>query len=67
MTSFTFAAVICWASVVVRGPFDRLDPESPVFEERRAAAHGAALLENVVPHTPRVGDPAPFRTVLFRI
>lgn len=56
-----------WASVVVRGAFYRLDPGAPTFEERRQAAHAAALLENVVPNTLRVGDPVPFRTVLFRV
>ncbi len=56
-----------WASVVVRGAFYRLDPEAAAFDERRAAAHAAALLHNVVPNTLTVVDPVPFRTALFRI
>lgn len=56
-----------WVSVVVRGAFYRLDLDSAVFDERRTAAHAAALLHNVVSNTLEVGDPVPFRTVLFRI
>jgi hypothetical protein len=56
-----------WASVVVRGAFYRLDPDAAAPGEREEAARAAALLGSVVPNTLAPGDPAPFRTVLFRI
>ena len=56
-----------WASVVVRGAFYRLDLDAAAPKERQEAARAAALLENVVPNTLSLGDPVPFRTVLFRI
>jgi len=56
-----------WTSVVVHGSFHRLDPEATAPEEGRAAAHAVGLLHNVVPNTMSVGDPAPWRTVLFRV
>lgn len=56
-----------WTSVVVRGAFYRLDLASAVPKERDEAARAAALLDSVVPNTLALGDPAPFRTVLFRI
>jgi nitroimidazol reductase NimA-like FMN-containing flavoprotein (pyridoxamine 5'-phosphate oxidase superfamily) len=56
-----------WASVVVRGAFYRLDLGAATPKERDDAAHAAALLDNVVPNTMTLGDPVPFRTVLFRI
>jgi nitroimidazol reductase NimA-like FMN-containing flavoprotein (pyridoxamine 5'-phosphate oxidase superfamily) len=56
-----------WTSVVVRGAFYRLDLAATSPKERQEAAHAVALLENVVPNTLSLGDPAPFRTVLFRI
>ena len=56
-----------WASVVVHGTFMRLDLDSPVKDERISAALAAGLLDNVVPNTLAVGDPVPWRTVLFRI
>jgi nitroimidazol reductase NimA-like FMN-containing flavoprotein (pyridoxamine 5'-phosphate oxidase superfamily) len=56
-----------WASAVVHGAFYRLDPEAPAQAEREHAARAAALLENVVPNTLSLGDPVPFRTVLFRV
>lgn len=56
-----------WVSAVVHGTFARLDPEEGTPQERAAAERAAALLENVVPNTLALGDPVPFRTVLFRI
>lgn len=53
-----------WASVVVRGTFHRLDADDA---SAGAAAHAVTLLRGVVPGTLADGDPAPFRTVLFRI
>jgi len=55
-----------WRSVVVQGSFHRLDPDSPV-PDAAAEAHGVQLLKIVVPETFTPGDPAPFRTVVFRI
>lgn len=56
-----------WASVVVHGAFYRLDLEAATSKDRDVAARAAALLDNVVPHTLTVGDPVPFRRVLFRV
>lgn len=56
-----------WTSVVVHGAFERLDFAAATLKEREAATRAAALLENVVPNTLRVGDQVPFRTVLFRV
>lgn len=56
-----------WTTVVVHGAFYRLDPDAPAQAERDAAARAAALLDNVVPNTLALGDPVPFRTVLFRV
>ncbi len=56
-----------WVSVVVKGAFYRLDPNATGPAEREAADLAAALLENVVPNTLGVGDPVPWRKVLFRV
>lgn len=56
-----------WASAVVHGAFYRLDLDAAAPKERDAAARAAALLDNVVPNTLALGDPVPFRTVLFRV
>ena len=56
-----------WVSVVVHGAFYRLDLEAPTPADRQAAAHAAGLLHNVVPNTFAMGDPVPWRTVLFRV
>ena len=52
-----------WRSVVVHGSFHRID------ERLHAGAHGRAitLLRSVVPETLTDQDPAPSRTVVFRI
>jgi nitroimidazol reductase NimA-like FMN-containing flavoprotein (pyridoxamine 5'-phosphate oxidase superfamily) len=56
-----------WASVVVHGAFYRLDLGAVAPKEREVAERAAALLDNVVPNTLALGDPVPFRTVLFRV
>jgi len=55
-----------WASVVVRGTFHRLDPVARDDDLARAA-YAASQLRTIVPATLDEGDPAPHRTVLFRI
>ena len=55
-----------WRSVVVRGSFHRIDPEgSP--NEQAAYAYALRLVRTIVPDTFTTRDPAPRRTVLFRI
>jgi nitroimidazol reductase NimA-like FMN-containing flavoprotein (pyridoxamine 5'-phosphate oxidase superfamily) len=56
-----------WKSVVVHGAFYRLELEGGTVEASRVAQHAVALLGTVIPATLRPGDPADFRTVLFRI
>lgn len=53
-----------WTSVVVKGAFHLLDPETGSPD-----LHGRAieLLRRLVPGTLTVGDPAPHRVVLFGI
>ncbi len=55
-------AVFDWASVVVKGSFRLLDPES-AGNYRRALE----LLSTIVPDTFSPDDPAPHRTILFGI
>lgn len=55
-------AVFDWASVVVKGSFHLLDPESAA-NYRRAFE----LLSAIVPDTFSPDDPAPHRTILFGI
>ena len=58
--------VFDWESVVVRGSFHQLDPAaSPV--DAAAYAHAVALVRAIVPDALERDDPAPHRTVLFRI
>ena len=59
--------VFDWRSVVVRGAFYRLDLDATAPEASQLAQHAVALLGAVIPATLRPGDPAEFRTVLFRI
>jgi nitroimidazol reductase NimA-like FMN-containing flavoprotein (pyridoxamine 5'-phosphate oxidase superfamily) len=55
-----------WRSVEVKGTFDRADDAgSPI--ERAAWQHAVELLSVLVPGTMSANDPAPFRTVVFRI
>ena len=56
-----------WASAVVHGAFYRLDLQAAAPKDRDVAARAAALLDNVVPNTLALGDPVPFRRVLFRV
>jgi nitroimidazol reductase NimA-like FMN-containing flavoprotein (pyridoxamine 5'-phosphate oxidase superfamily) len=56
-----------WASAVVHGAFYRLDLEAAAPKDRDVAVRAGALLDNVVPNTLAVGDPVPFRRVLFRV
>jgi hypothetical protein len=53
-------------SAVVHGAFSRLDPAATP-KDREVAARAAALLDTVVPNTRALGDPVPFRRVLFRV
>jgi len=55
-----------WASVVVRGTFHRLDPGAREAD-LAPAVYATSHLRAVVPATLDEGDPAPHRTVLFRI
>lgn len=50
-----------WQSVVVHGALYLLAPDDEVW------GHALELLRTVIPETLGAGDPAPFRTVLFRI
>jgi nitroimidazol reductase NimA-like FMN-containing flavoprotein (pyridoxamine 5'-phosphate oxidase superfamily) len=56
-----------WASTVVHGAFYRLDLAAATPADRAVAERAAALLDGVVPNTLALGDPVPFRTVLFRV
>ncbi|HYR11186.1 MAG TPA: pyridoxamine 5'-phosphate oxidase family protein [Longimicrobium sp.] len=55
-----------WRSVVVHGGFYPID-EAGAEWERAAHQRGLDLLRALVPDTFTPDDPAPFRTVLFRI
>lgn len=55
-----------WTSVVVRGTFHRLAPDARECD-LGPAVHAATQLRTIVPATLDEGDPAPHRTVLFRI
>ena len=59
-------ALFDWTSVVVKGSFHRLDPDAPP-REHLAREHGLWLLRGLTPDALRVGDPTPWRDVLFRI
>lgn len=56
-----------WTSVVVRGALTRLDPAAAAPAERAAAERALAALRALEPATLAAGDPAPGRTVLFRV
>ena len=58
--------VFDWESVVVHGSFHRLDPDAHA-PDAAAFSHAAELLRAIVPETLTSDDPAPHRTVLFRI
>ncbi len=55
-----------WASVVVRGTFHRLAPDEREVD-LAPAAYATSQMRAVVPGTLAEGDPAPHRTVLYRI
>lgn len=55
-----------WESVVVRGTFHRLDPATR-DDDVGPAVHATSHLRAIVPETLDAADPAPHRTVLFRI
>ena len=55
-----------WRSVVIHGGFYPIDEDGPEWE-RAAHQRGLDLLRALVPDTFAPGDPAPGRTVLFRI
>ena len=55
-----------WASVVVHGSFHRLETGED-GRDQATGAHAATLLRAIVPETLTAADPAPFRTVLFRV
>jgi nitroimidazol reductase NimA-like FMN-containing flavoprotein (pyridoxamine 5'-phosphate oxidase superfamily) len=53
-----------WTSVVVKGAFYLIDPE---LASPEAYQRALALLRDLVPETLTPSDPAPHRTVLFRV
>lgn len=55
-----------WQSVVVRGGFYALSAHGPKHV-RVSHERGVALLRTLVPETFTDADPAPFRTIVFRI
>ncbi len=57
--------LLAWRSVVVHGNLYTLDPDEP--GEQDAWRRGVELLRTALPETLREGDPAPFRTIVFRI
>ena len=55
-----------WTSVVVHGTFRPIDAFGST-EDQATAQHAISLLQKAFPETFTAADPAPFRTVLFRI
>lgn len=55
-----------WRSVVVHGAVSLLTSEASTASEADAI-HGLAVLRRFLPSTLTENDPAPFRTVLFRL
>ncbi|HEY5086256.1 MAG TPA: pyridoxamine 5'-phosphate oxidase family protein [Gemmatimonadaceae bacterium] len=55
-----------WKSVVVKGAFYLVDPDTSVRQDP-AFAHGVDLLRELIPHTLTAHDPTPFRNSVFRI
>lgn len=58
--------VFDWASVVVQGSFHRLDGDDP-RSIPAARVHAVHLLQAIIPETFGTDDPAPTRTVVFRV
>jgi len=55
-----------WVSVVVKGAFYLVDPDTSVRQDP-AFAHGVDLLRALIPETLTANDPTPFRHSVFRI
>lgn len=55
-----------WRSVVVKGAFYLVDPDTPVQRDP-AFTHGVQLLRELIPETLTANDPTPFRNSVFRI
>lgn len=55
-----------WESVVVKGPFSLIMPDTP-YRQQQAYTRGVDLLRSMLPETLRADDPVPFRYQLFRI
>lgn len=55
-----------WRSVVVKGAFYVVEPDTSVSQDP-AFAHGVGLLRSLIPHTLTANDPTPFRNSVFRI
>lgn len=59
-------ALFDWSSVVVKGSFHLLDADGPP-REHPVRERALELLRTLVPATLDVGDPTPWRDVVFRI
>lgn len=55
-----------WRSVVVKGSFNIVDPDTSAFRDP-AFSHGVSLLRTLLPETLTGSDPVPFRQTVFRI
>lgn len=55
-----------WVSVVVKGAFYLVDPDTAQRQDP-AFAHGVDLLRELIPETLTANDPTPFRHSVFRI
>lgn len=55
-----------WRSVVVKGAFYLVDPDTSVQQDP-AFTHGVQLLRELIPETFAANDPTPFRNSVFRI
>jgi len=55
-----------WRSVVVHGTFHRIDPDGSE-RDRAATARAVHLLRQIAPDAFTGDDPAPFRSVIFRV
>lgn len=55
-----------WRSVVVKGAFYLVDPDTSVTQDP-AFARGVDLLRALIPRTLMAHDPTPFRNSVFRI
>lgn len=58
--------VFAWQSVVVKGTFELIEPDTPEHRNQ-AFARGVDLLRSLVPETLTAEDPTPFRQLMFRI